>query len=199
MEIREYKNEDEKSWIRCRVLSFLDSSFYDDVQNFREEYDNPVIQIVTIDKGEVVGFLDCEYEENPGDVCYFGGARGGVLWHLGVLPEYQRTRLATKMWELAKEKLKELAIERVEVWTQDDVAANNWYLNQGFIFKEAYLNAYLKGKTKDEIIPKVLNLENLGEVYGIRNMNFEAPIERKEELSKICYRLHEVRVYELKI
>lgn len=31
----------------------------------------------------------------------------------------------------------------------------------------------------------------------IHKYNFEAPIERKEELSKICYRLHEVRVYEI--
>ena len=46
---------------------------------------------------------------------------------------------------------------------------------------------------------RFINFSNMGEVYGIRNVNFEAPIERKEELEKICYRLHEVRVYEMTI
>lgn len=85
-----------------------------------------------------------------------------------------------KIRVLTKEKLKENTIERIEVWTQYDVAANNWYSNQGFIFKEAYLNAFVKGTIKDKMITKVLNVESVGEVYGIRNINFEAPIERKE-------------------
>lgn len=197
MEIRIYKETDKTSWIRCRVLSFLDSSYFDDVQNFREEYENPVIQLVAIDKGEVVGFLDCEYEEETGDVCYFEGARGGVIWHLGVLPEYRQLGLASKLWHVAKEMLFEKGIHRVEVWTQDDEAATKWYLKQGFVFKEAYLNAFLKGNSKDPNIQKFLNLATCGEIYGIRNFNFEAPIERKAELAKICYRLHEVRVYEI--
>ena len=46
MEIREYKNEDKNSWIRCRVISFMDSSYYDDIQNFRAEYDNSSIELV---------------------------------------------------------------------------------------------------------------------------------------------------------
>lgn len=197
MEIREYREEDKTSWIRCRVPSFLDSSYFDDVQNFREEYDNPVIRLVAVDNGIVVGFLDCEFEKKSGDVCYFEGDRGGVIWHLGVLPEYRREGLASKMWEVAKGNLEQEGIRRVEVWTQDDPEATGWYLRQGFVFKEAYLNAFLKGKPADPVMKEFLNPEGLGEVYGIRNFNFEAPIERKEELAKICYRLHEVRVYEL--
>lgn len=198
MEIREYREADKQSWIRCRVLSFLESSFYDDVQRSREKYENPVIQIVAINEEEVIGFLDCEYETKPGDLCYFEGTRGGVIWYLGVLPEYRGMRLATRMWETAKGKLQEQGIHRIEVWTQDDNAANNWYIRQGFIFKEAYLNAFVKGDKKDKMMQQFLDLDHIGEVYGIRNLNFEAPIERKEELAKICYRLHEVRAYEWK-
>lgn len=197
MEIRAYKEIDKQSWIRCRVLSFMDSSYFDDVQNFREEYENPVLQLVAVEEDQVVGFLDCEYEESPGDVCYFKGPRGGVIWHLGVLPEYRQHGLATKMWKAAKEMLAVKGIQRVEVWTQDDEAATNWYVKQGFVFKEAYLNAFMKGSAKDPNMQKLLNVEACGEMYGIRNFNFEAPLERKEELAKICYRLHEVRVYEI--
>ncbi|WP_250130156.1 hypothetical protein [Jeotgalicoccus sp. WY2] len=31
MEIRNYEEKDEKGWVRCRVLSFLDTAYYDDV------------------------------------------------------------------------------------------------------------------------------------------------------------------------
>lgn len=29
MKIRKYQQEDESSWLRCRVLSFLDTAYYD--------------------------------------------------------------------------------------------------------------------------------------------------------------------------
>lgn len=198
MQIREYKKTDEQSWIRCRVLSFLDSSYFDDVQNYREDYDHPAVKMVAVDSDNtVIGFLDCEYEQAAGDFCYFNGPKGGVIWHLGVLPEYRKQGVASSLWEAAKEKLKKEGIQRVEVWTQDDEQATQWYVKQGFEYKEAYLNAYIKGTTQDSIIQKYINLDNLGEIYGVRNFNFEAPLSRKAELEKICYRLHEVRVYEL--
>lgn len=197
MEIREYKNEDKNSWIRCRVISFMDSSYYDDIQNFRAEYDNPSIELVAANNDDIVGFLDVEYENKPGDVCYFKGEKGGVIWNLGVLPEFRKQKIATKLWDKAKEIFINRGIRRIEVWTQDDVAATKWYLKQGFEMKEAYLNAFIKGTKKSPILQKYINFNSIGEIYGIRSFNFEAPIERKKELEKICYRLHEVRIYEM--
>jgi ribosomal protein S18 acetylase RimI-like enzyme len=197
MEIREYKDSDEKSWIRCRVISFMDSSYFDDVQNFREKYDNPSVRLVATDNNNVIGFLDVEYENKPGDVCYFKGEKGGVIWHLGVLPEFRTQRIATLLWGKAKEMLINKGIKRIEVWTQDDKPATNWYLKQGFIMKESYLNAFVKGTTKTPIIQEYLNLNSIGQIYGVRSLNFEAPVERKKELEKVCYRLYEVRAYEV--
>lgn len=197
MEIREYRDTDENSWIRCRVVSFMDSSYYDDVQNFREKYENPSVKLVAVDNNNVVGFLDVEYENYPGDVCYFKGEKGGVIWHLGVLPEYRSQKNATLLWYKAKKFLINKGVKRIEVWTQDDEPATNWYIKQGFKMKEAYLNAFVKGTKKTPIIQKYINLNSIGEIYGVRSFNFEAPIERKEELEKVCYRLHEVRVYEV--
>ncbi|MFX0548949.1 GNAT family N-acetyltransferase [Hathewaya histolytica] len=91
MYIREYEKSDEQSWIRCRVVSFMDSSYFDDVQNFREEYNNPALRLVAIDNNQVIGFLDIEYEEN-----------------LGVLPEYRHKNVATNLWCKAKSILKDL-------------------------------------------------------------------------------------------
>ena len=197
MEIRKYKDTDKNSWIRCRVISFMDSSYYDDVQNFREKYENPSVKLVAIDNNNVVGFLDVEYENEPGDVCYFKGQKGGVIWHLGVLPEYRNQKIATMLWNKAKEMLINESVKRIEVWTQDDKPATKWYVKQGFQMKEAYLNAFVRGNEKTPIIQKYINFNSIGEIYGIRSLNFEAPIERKSELEKVCYRLYEVRVYEV--
>ena len=164
----------------------------------KEIYKNPSICLVAEENHEVIGLIDVEYEQNIGDVCCFKGELGATIWHLGVLPEYRSQGVATKLWNMAKAMLLHKSIKRFEVWTQDDIAANIWYQKQGFKIKDAYLNAFIKGTKKDEIIKKFINLDNAGTIYGIRCFNFEAPIERKEELQQICYRLHEVRGYELK-
>lgn len=197
MIIRDYKEEDETGWVRCRVISFLDCSYYDDIKKEKETYENPSICLVAEENGIIVGIIDAEYERAIGEVCYLKGDLGATIWHLGVLPEYRSEGVATKLFEAMKDRLIKKGIKRIEVWTQDDIAANKWYEKQGFQQKEAYLNAYVRGTCKDELIKKYINLDNIGDIYGIRNFNFEAPIERKEELLQLCYRLHEVKVYEL--
>ena len=46
MVIREYTKNDELGWLRCRVLSFLDCSYYNDVLTQREIYENDSICLV---------------------------------------------------------------------------------------------------------------------------------------------------------
>lgn len=41
--------------------------------------------------------------------------------------------------------------------------------------------------------------EDVGEIMGVRSVNFEANLDRKEELEKKFDRVHEVRLYELSI
>jgi ribosomal protein S18 acetylase RimI-like enzyme len=198
MIIREYKSTDEKGWVRCRVLSFLDSSYFDDIRKTKEMYEYPSVCLVAEEKSDIVGFIDVEYEKQKGDVCYFDGELGAVIWHLGVLPEYRGQGIAMSLWNAAKASLQKKGITRFEVWTQDDYKSVEWYLKQGFIYKEAYLNAFIKGVPTDDVIAEHINLDGLGDIFGIRCFNFEAPLSRKQELEQICYRLHEVRIYELK-
>lgn len=197
--IRAYQDSDELGWVRCRLLSFLDSSYRDDVRDSKETYEHPSICFVAEDAGQIAGLIDIEYETVPGEVCYRKGTLGATIWHLGVMPEYRRQHVATQLWQRAKEALIEKGIARFEVWTQDDVSANRWYEAQGFLLKESYLNAFLKGGPKDAHIQKYIRLDEIGEIYGVRCFNFEAPLERKAELQEICYRLHEVRLYELQL
>jgi hypothetical protein len=43
MLIREYHAHDEKGWLRCRMLSFLDTAYFDNVLREKESYDNSAI------------------------------------------------------------------------------------------------------------------------------------------------------------
>ena len=199
MIIRNYSHDDEPGWVRCRLLSFLDSSYFDDIRKNKEIYEYPSVCLVAQERGQIVGIIDVEYEENEGDVCYYCGGRGAVIWHVGVIPEYRRQNVASKLWDAARTALTGAGITRFEAWTQDDEAANMWYKQQGFELREAYLNAFIRGVPGDGVIDKYLIQDNHGDIYGIRSLNFEAPIECKAELEKVCYRLHEVRFFELKL
>ena len=40
MIIRDYHSNDEIGWVRCRVLAFLQTAYFDNVLNKKEEYEN---------------------------------------------------------------------------------------------------------------------------------------------------------------
>ena len=97
MIIRKYNNSDNLEWVRCRVLSFLDSAYFDNVLKEKEHYQNPSIELVAEENGKIVGLIDVEYEMENGTVCYTKGELGGVIWHIAVLPEYRNTGVASAL------------------------------------------------------------------------------------------------------
>lgn len=56
--IRPYTGTDEEQWLRCRVLSFLHTCFYDDVLTAKPDPDAAVQLVATRGRGEVLGLLD---------------------------------------------------------------------------------------------------------------------------------------------
>ncbi len=193
MRIREYAKSDELGWLRCRVLSFLDCSYYNDVLTHREIYKNDSICLVAEEDGKIIGLIDAEIEKEPGDLCVAGKQRGAVIWHLAVLPEYRRRHAAASLWEEVKKQLINQEIRYCEVWTQEDEAANHWYLAQGFsnIREKNWLRCYARPSKADWF----LNRKNVGEIYGVEEMIFEAEPSRRREISEYCYRIDEVRLY----
>jgi hypothetical protein len=61
--IREYKGTDELGWVRCRTLSFLNTAYFDNVLNKKENYENPAIELVAELNGQIIGLIDVEYEK----------------------------------------------------------------------------------------------------------------------------------------
>ena len=193
MVIREYTNNDELGWLRCRVLSFLDCSYYNDVITQREIYENESICLVAEDGGKIIGLIDVEIEKDAGSLCIASKQNGAVIWHLAVLPEYRRSHVAVSLWEEVKKRLIIKGIKYCEAWTQEDEAANRWYLAQGFynVKEQNWLRCYARPSKADWF----LNQKNIGEIYGVEEMIFEVASSRRSEVSKYCCRIDEVRLY----
>lgn len=62
MIFRKYNSSDNLEWVRCRVLSFLDSAYFDNVLKEKEHYQKPSIELVAEENGRIVGLIDVKYE-----------------------------------------------------------------------------------------------------------------------------------------
>ena len=59
MEIKKYTPEYEDSWLRCRLLAYLYTSFYEDVETSKPTFDGrPSIELIAVEDGMVVGLLE---------------------------------------------------------------------------------------------------------------------------------------------
>jgi len=142
--IRPYRDEDERGWLVCRVLSFLDSAFFDDVRQTKEHYEHYAIELVADRGGEIIGLIDAECEELPGTVCEERSGIGGMIWHLAVHPEHQRQGVATKLLREAERLAKARGVVRFEAWTRDDPGTRAWYESMGFELVYSYLHVYVE-------------------------------------------------------
>lgn len=143
MNIREYKNEDEKNWVRCRVLSFLDTAYYDSVFNEKEKYENPSIELIAEQDNIITGILDIELDSSERKVCKKDSVPSGMIWHVCVHPDYRRTGIAGRLLKHAEKICLEKNITRVEAWTRDDKWVREWYLRMGFTIGYSYLHVNL--------------------------------------------------------
>jgi ribosomal protein S18 acetylase RimI-like enzyme len=147
--IRSYEPADEAGWLRCRLLSFFGSAFWDDVEREKPRYPKPGIELVAEESGEIVGLLDLEVELEEGVLADRPG-RGGMVWSLAVHPDHQRQGIATALLEEAERRARERGLERLEAWTRDDAHVQRWYERHGFALIDGYLHVYLE---RDDLRP----------------------------------------------
>ena len=125
-EIRRYEPADESSWLRCRVLSFLSTCYYDDVLTARPAA--PAVQLVAVEGGFVVGLLDLEID---GDLA--------TIDTVATHPDHQGRGIASSLLAQA---LAELPgdVTTVDAWTREDELALAWYRARGFEESDHYLH-----------------------------------------------------------
>lgn len=194
MEIREYSPDDESGWVRCRVLSFLDTAYFDNVLKEKEKYNNPSIELVAVEGEQIVGILDIEYEIKEGTVCSRGTGLGGMIWHIAVHPDFRRKGIGTLLLKKAEQLSKEMKLNRLEAWTRDDDWVNNWYEKSGFLQVDSYLHVFLEGgeELKGHIKSEVSDL------YPVHTFAHYVGVE-KEVIKGKFSRVHECICFEKKL
>ncbi|WP_316572752.1 GNAT family N-acetyltransferase [Neobacillus sp. YIM B06451] len=194
MEIRPYRSDDETGWVRCRVLAFLDTAYYENVLREKETYENPAIELVAIENGLVVGLIDVEYEIEERTVCSRGTGLGGMIWHIAIHPDFRRLGIGKQLLLEAEKVAREKGLNRFEAWTRDDDWVNEWYVKNEFQKVDSYLQVYMEGK---EEIRQALNISlqgfHLVQAYG------HYVGEKKEEIQGRFKRVHECSCYEKKL
>lgn len=191
MEIRSYRQKDEKGWVRCRTLSFLDTAYFDNVLRVKETYENPSIELVAVINDKIVGLIDIEYELEAGTICSRGKGIGGMIWHIAVHPDYQRRKIGFKLLDEAEKMAKELGLVYFEAWTRDDEWVNKWYERNNFKNVQSYLHVFIDGS---EELTGLLKREMVG-LHPVQAFAHYVGNE-KENIKRIFKRVHECICYD---
>ena len=190
-EIRSYTDADEQGWLRCRVLGFLDTAFHDDVRQQKEHYERRAIELVALADGRIVGLLDLELEPADG-VLWETAARGGVIWHVAVHPDFRRRGIASALMERALAGARTEELEIVQAWTRDDAWVHEWYEACGFRRRYSYLHVYMQ---PDEVGDEVtVRTPGLKPVLAFAQFTGGPPVE--DELRARFRRTHDDVLFE---
>ena len=190
-QIRRYEDSDEQGWVRCRVLGFLDSAFFDDVRREKEHYTGPAVELVAVANDLVVGLLDLELEPAPG-VLWDTDARGGVIWHVAAHPDHRRRGIGSALVERALELAGGSGLEIVQAWTRDDSWVQAWYEACGFRKRYSYLHVYLQA---DEVAGEV-TMRTAGLRPVLAFAHYVGGLPAEDELRARFKRTHDDVLYE---
>lgn len=188
--IRPYLPTDSESWLRCRVLSFLHTQYYDDVKQHRTVLAEPAIALVAttavghvdlrddLDGNTVIGILDIEID---------GAA--ATIDTIAIHPDHQSRGIGTALLQQALPLLADRGVAPLAAWTREDGPANGWYRKNGFAENFRYLHVHL-GDGDDPtgfVTPEGCSRPVTALVH--------APIEREAELRERFRRVYVCRKY----
>jgi ribosomal protein S18 acetylase RimI-like enzyme len=130
VQVRDYRPADEQAWLRCRVLSFLGTAYFDDVMTAKV---SPVMgaELVAVEAGALVGVLDLSVD---GDLA--------TIETIAVHPDDQHRGIGTMLFEQGRARAAALGATTIEAWTRDDEATLRWYRSRGFRESDHYLHVY---------------------------------------------------------
>ncbi len=134
--IRDYQDADEQSWLRCRVLGFLDTSYCDDVWT-RHPTTAPGLSLVAITDGELVGL--CQASLAP---------HGATIDTVVVHPDHQRAGIASSLLAELVRRLQGRNLAQLDAWTRDDPGTLAWYRTSGFDLTYRYLHVYASSEAE---------------------------------------------------
>jgi ribosomal protein S18 acetylase RimI-like enzyme len=130
IEIRDYERADERSWLQCRVLSFLGTAYFDDVVTAKRSPARGA-ELVAVNSSAVVGVLDLSVDGTL-----------ATIDTIGVHPDYQRRGIGTRLFDLACLRAARLGASAIDAWTRDDEGTLRSYRARGMSESSHYLHVY---------------------------------------------------------
>jgi len=130
LKIRSYRKQDEKEWVNCHMLVDLEATAGQLLKE-KPKYDGKSVELVAIIEDRIVGFLDIEMENAEHRVCYKRTKGNGMLWDVGVLKEFRRRRVGSKLLKEGIRRAKKHGLQRLEAWTVEE-EAKAFYEKLGF-------------------------------------------------------------------
>ncbi|MDH6142165.1 MULTISPECIES: GNAT family N-acetyltransferase [Kitasatospora] len=130
--LREYTPADEPSWLRCRVLSFLATPYFDDVVTSKPRIDRPGFELLMADAGgEVAGIIDVAVEDGL-----------ATIDTIAVHPDHQRRGIGRALFDEALRRVRASGVPVLDAWTRDRPETLAWYRAMGFAESSHYLHVY---------------------------------------------------------
>lgn len=177
LQIRPYGAADELAWLRCRLLSFLDTCYYDDVWTQRPFDCQLTVALVAVEDDELVGLIAITTQGNA-----------ATIDTIAVHPDAQRRGLGSALLNQAVLELPDKIVS-LDAWTREDQPANRWYRSHGFIGTHRYLHVYKNGDEPDDgfLTPDGLSAPVTAFMH--------ASVERENEMRQRFRRVYVCRQY----
>ncbi|TFD59936.1 N-acetyltransferase [Cryobacterium suzukii] len=171
LQIRNYRAADERSWLICRLLSFFDTDYYDDVKICKTTFASDRVELVACSGDDVVGLIDVEID---GDTA--------TIDSIAVHPHAQRQGIAS---ELLHEALRRLPanVTSLDAWTRATESANDWYASAGFSENYRYLHVYKDSVSGDDGFESPAGLST--PVHAFMHARIELEDELRERYSRV--------------
>ncbi|WP_017581831.1 GNAT family N-acetyltransferase [Nocardiopsis valliformis] len=175
LEIRPYRPSDEDQWLRCRVLSFLYTSYFDNAETAKPRFDRPSAELVAVYQGTLVGLVDAQLEEGT-----------AMIDTIAVHPDHQGRGVGRRLLEALLDRLRADGFDTVEAWTRDDEATVAWYRAMGFTDQDHHLHVYAVGTEAGKAVSPRMG-------RGVRRVFFHADISDEERMRAEFGRVHVCR------
>ncbi|MBL7645978.1 MAG: GNAT family N-acetyltransferase [Candidatus Hydrogenedentes bacterium] len=118
--VREYLPEDESEWLKVHAIIMSISHAWNYCIQERPDYTGYVsTRLVAVDGDRIIGLIDVQYENEPGELCFQKDSRGGYVLEFGRLPEYGGAGLGKQLMDAAAADARRLGFNRLEYWSQD--------------------------------------------------------------------------------
>lgn len=114
------------------MLSFLTSTYFDDVVTTKPTIKAPGFELVAINTDDaVVGLMDVTISDMV-----------GTIDNLAVHPEHQQRGIARSLLAHAITRAHAQSLTELSAWTRDDPGTLHWYRTMGFTDTDHYLHVF---------------------------------------------------------